>query len=711
VGTFPSKREILDNDISLEVYEKYYKYTSVTNSAGDFMIFGVPVGNHTLNVDVDLSDIGLFSQKPYDMIEQGNPKELFRSGSQFKGGKNLNHLAQIKNQQIGVNVMPFWGDKKTDEVGISRVDVDLNYQLSPKAIFIGSNITDTEKNSINKNCKTRKNAGKICEMTPGDGIMDMIRKTPDNKIERFTVGGGDVIDDEGSWAYQIPMNLDYMITDEFGKLVPTEEPNKGIPTRASVRFKLDPLSSGDEGRLRTRASYLIPHNPNKNSEVDYEFGEETKDYSFRDLYWNKIYTVKNFIPRFQTNNNFQSRRFTGFKDVDDCAGVKNPPPFNRMDTDFNPLFTIACILIGIIVEVIALINSAVSLDIPAIGRICDVKNSKIRCTRVQCKGQYYAPKCNGSCYNYKGDNERTEPFEDDKDALVDCYQGVLAEALNVYEFDFYNDWVNGTVYSLLLKYKKRKEKDKFCDLDKDFDNNIHDTMIGNNHKQGGHEVASIDGGIIKQYNDDFFYSPLSNDGQYKLMATDIVCLGSAKKYDWQGFPVIHNYITPTSYNVPPFTQEEGDESITPMIDYNGTKGLLFDLKCKGASVDPTQAINIKRICEIGVGLDEDRFDEPNGTGKDGEITKNDIENQFVRDAFIMMNSADVDSLPDNGLTSYFDGSHYSKFRNYNGQSVSQPENSFYFYFGINPSKSAISKMNKMFFEPCVLNNNKGYGEK
>lgn len=39
-GTFPDQTDILDREEVLEVYEKYYKYTVKTNSAGDFMIWG-----------------------------------------------------------------------------------------------------------------------------------------------------------------------------------------------------------------------------------------------------------------------------------------------------------------------------------------------------------------------------------------------------------------------------------------------------------------------------------------------------------------------------------------------------------------------------------------------------------------------------------------------------------------------------------------------
>lgn len=38
VGTFPNKRYMLDDDSTLEVYDKYWKYTTVTNQAGDYML-------------------------------------------------------------------------------------------------------------------------------------------------------------------------------------------------------------------------------------------------------------------------------------------------------------------------------------------------------------------------------------------------------------------------------------------------------------------------------------------------------------------------------------------------------------------------------------------------------------------------------------------------------------------------------------------------
>ena len=138
VGTLPTKREVLDNDTELEIHKKYYKYTTTTNDAGDFMLFGVPTGNHTLQVDVDLSDVGIVSQRPYDYITQGESEKRFDSPTKFKKDKDLDKLTQIKSIRQGVNVQPFWGDKDSCDVGISRVDFDLKKKIIPSAIFMGS---------------------------------------------------------------------------------------------------------------------------------------------------------------------------------------------------------------------------------------------------------------------------------------------------------------------------------------------------------------------------------------------------------------------------------------------------------------------------------------------------------------------------------------------------------------------------------------------
>ena len=296
VGTFPDKRVLLDNDSWIEIFDKYYKYTTRTNNSGDYMIYGAPIGTQTIHVDVDLSDIGVLSQRPRDMVYKGANINQFESPNKFRVDKNLASLAQIFTEDKTIYVYPFWGDTTDSDTGaaVTRCDINLSYKFEPTCIFMGSIITDTGENSLSKKCVAHKNQGKMSDMITGQGTIEMIRKTPDNKIEQYSVQGNQLIDDDGVWCYQIPMNLDYVITDEFGNTVLTDDPNKGIATRARVRFRIGMTETGTEETARKRARFLVPNNPrlvetdypyfSKTKEIDYEFGSKTKDENFRDLY-------------------------------------------------------------------------------------------------------------------------------------------------------------------------------------------------------------------------------------------------------------------------------------------------------------------------------------------------------------------------------------------------------------------------------------------
>jgi hypothetical protein len=651
VGTFSSKREILDNDKLLSIYTKYYKYTTVTNKAGDFMLFGVPIGNHMLHVDVDISNIGIVSQRPYDLIAQGASDKLFDTSTKFKSSTNLDSLPQVKSINTGVNVLPFWGDTDNFEIGISRVDVDINYDIKPAAIFMGSIFGDSEKNSVNKNCRPRKKMGNICETNTGAGSVEMIRKTDDGGIEEYNVEGGRVIDDDGVWAYQVPMNLDYMVTDEFGNLILTDDKSKGVPTRTRVRFRVGLDEKGDVGRLRTRAKFLIPHNPEKFEDRDFSFDKTTKDSSFVDLYWNKIYSIKSFIPRIQNSGGVDNRNTLGMKDLAKCSGEKNPFPYNRMDTNVSPIFSVICILVSIIATFVSVLN----------GILCFIHNIKILGNRIfgsvepiplTCpsdpKIDYIvgAKKCNGV---------KTDVF-------VDCLSAVLAEDLDVFELDFYNDWINGSLYAYSLKYKKkRKGSEKFCEYDcTDFPDSIDknncnsklllDSCTGNgvdpsdDSHQKTYNTVSLSDGFISDYNEVLYYSPIVHNGKFRLFATDIISLGSIFDCDWQGMPKIQQYLLPTSFKLPPvITESEDDGSVvcgmTNVTNRTSGNGVFFTIDCSGVRLDEGNCSNIRKICEIGNDL----------PGADCTVGLNDIydvtdpvdvinsTNKFVRNMFYGLN--------------------------------------------------------------------------
>ena len=360
IGTFPEKQYMLDNDSVLEVFDKYYKFTTRTNNAGDYMIFGVPVGSQTIHVDIDLSDIGILSQKPRDMVYKGYNIEQFENPNKFKYSTNLDSLTQVISQDNVTEVIPFWGDEEEGTIGITRCDINIQYKFEPTCIFMGSVVSDTASNGISKKCIPTPGMGAMDEITTGSGTIEMIRKTPSGDVEEFQVKGTQLINGDGVWCYQIPMNLDYMMTDEFGNMVPTNDPDKGIPTRTRVRFRISMQDFDSDSVNMFRCKVLVPHNPNIYSddcidELDYDYGTKTKDTSYRDLFWNCVYSVKSYIPRIQKGTNWKNEKFTGFKRVN-YYNDKNPIPYNNIRIRIPFMYMILCALIKFYINIVSWVN-------------------------------------------------------------------------------------------------------------------------------------------------------------------------------------------------------------------------------------------------------------------------------------------------------------------------------------------------------------------
>ena len=367
IGTFPEKQYLLDNGSILEVFEKYYKYTTRTNESGDYMIFGVPVGSQTIHVDIDLSDIGILSQTPRDMIYKGYNVERFENSSKFKYDTNLDSLVQVITQNEVTDVIPFWGDDSNTSVGITRCDINIEYKFEPTCVFMGSVVSDNSSNGISKKCIPTPGMGSMEELTTGSGRIEMIRKTPSGGVEEFQIKGNQLINGDGVWCYQIPMNLDYVKTDEYGNTVPTDDPKKGIPTRTRVRFRMSLEDFDNDNSNIFRCKVLVPHNPDvykdKNScqnEVDYQFGTNTKEDSYKDLFWNGVYSVKSYIPRIQKGSNWKNEKFTGFKRIN-YHGSNNPVPYNNIRIKIPLMYTLLCLIFKMIIKLIGFLNRLFSL--------------------------------------------------------------------------------------------------------------------------------------------------------------------------------------------------------------------------------------------------------------------------------------------------------------------------------------------------------------
>ena len=590
VGSFPKKQLVLDEDTVLEVYDRYYKYTTVTNKAGDYMIFGVPTGEQVLHVDVDLSDIGIISQEPRDFIYKGYSADLFESPTQFKKGTNLDNLPQIETQNVTVTVYPLWGDKNASEIAITRKDISLQYKFETTCVFIGSVITDNGPNSISHNCIPDANVGEAGQLAASKGNIEMIRKTVDDRVEKYPIKGNQLIDGDGTWCYQIPMNLDYVGMDEYGNIIPTNNPNKGIPTRARVRFRFTLDENGEDDLTRHKARYLVPNNPDMyeghlephmydevmDKDLYYEFGTLTPEDCFRDLYWNKVYSVKNYIPRIQMSKHEKSVNYLAIKGVNKKDAMKNNPlPYNKLN---------------------------LNISIPAYYMLYKYGIGDKGITGFwRYLSSYSIP--------YNVDNVREKIIED----------------LDGIGLDFYNDWLNGCLYfPSWFWHIRQKEKSNrgesdfdsvFCECKNKADDNMPGEMyLYNNcslvYENDDLKIKTINpktgkylydlfydmytsipfgtkqffSGIIKKKTDkdgvDAYYYTFGNklenekvagnpefnkkfpepirpkDGKYyykyaRLYSTDIILLGSLKDCDLDGVPKIGYTMPSTTSNIPP----------------------------------------------------------------------------------------------------------------------------------------------------------------
>ena len=417
-GTFPSRNDVLSRTEVLEVYEKYYKYTVKTNESGDFMIIGVPLGIQTIVMDLDLSNIGTFSLRPADLIREGLATAEQFDGDKFKSSTDLASLPQIINSQKDIDVTSFWGEEDLCNIGITRVDFDLRdlgINIKPHVIFMGSIFSTTEEDFLKTNCKPKKDTGNLCDLVSAPGSILAIRQTIDYDVDGRPVleqyilpEGGKIIDDSGTWLTEVPMNLNYVYTNEFGEQVLSNDPAIGIPTKAKYRFRIQYQNeSGMESSIM-RGDYLVPNikewgwslsNENEPTDSDaqmksYAFSLDWNDYGdtgttigvsmineaingsdrFYEFNYNKVYTVSSFLDRWKWGTN--RYRHLGIKEITNrsCATTTNRFPVNDGVRNFNTIFFLFNIIISILTPAfisIMIILHVLALLYPVIRVIID----------------------------------------------------------------------------------------------------------------------------------------------------------------------------------------------------------------------------------------------------------------------------------------------------------------------------------------------------
>jgi hypothetical protein len=387
-GTIPSRLDALTGTTAVEIYDRYYKFTAKTNDSGDYMIMGVPLGLQTVVMDVDLSDIGEFSLTPQDLIRMGLATEAQVAGNRFRTSTDLNSLPQIINLVKGIEISPLWGDPDICDIAINRLDFDLrdeaNVNIQPTSVFMGSIYSTSDAYRVRRNAKPKDDMGNLCSLQSGPGQILAIRQT----IQQDTIGNpileqyqleqsGNIIDGDGVWLTELPMNLDYYITNEFGERVISNDPTIGIPTKAKYRFKIkwtQPTALTEQTR---RPYFLVPNikeygwtssvidpnlqfNPSSNAELagSYYFGLDWTGYTntqaaincddtFYQFDFNKVYTVSGLIDEFKNGGR---GRFIGIKEIDsqDCESTINKFPVNEGFRNFDFIFFLFAILMQLV---------------------------------------------------------------------------------------------------------------------------------------------------------------------------------------------------------------------------------------------------------------------------------------------------------------------------------------------------------------------------
>lgn len=430
-GTLPSRSDVLTGSTAVEIFDKYYKFTAKTNESGDYMIMGVPLGNQTIVMDVDLSDIGEFSLTPQDLIRMGLATEAQVAGNKFRSSTDLISLPQIINIVKGVEISPLWGDPTTCQIAINRLDFDLrdeaNVDIQPTSVFMGSMFSSSDKYRIKSNCKPKDNMGNLCGLTTSPGQILAIRQTiyQDSEgnptLEQYDLEqAGNVIDGSGTWLVELPMNLDYFITNEFGEKILSNDPAIGIPTKAKYRFKVKWTQPNDLTLSSRRPYYLVPNikeygwttstfdptingvpvtSQQKRQQSSYYFGLSWSGYTngfigqqkidkltesiecgdtFYQFEFNKVYTVSSFIDQWKKGG---TGKFIGIKEIDsqDCEDTVNKFPVNDGFKNFDFLFFLFSIIftvlqpIGINLLIVAhLIIFIYNLFIGVICAICRI---------------------------------------------------------------------------------------------------------------------------------------------------------------------------------------------------------------------------------------------------------------------------------------------------------------------------------------------------
>jgi hypothetical protein len=146
LGTFPEKEEVLINETVAELYDKYLRYSTITNESGDYILCVPSNQTYTVHMSCDITDIGRFSTTPALLQLEGYPDNLFtNNGTTINENNSIENSPNIELQNLSIFVKPLWTQDDNNVTGINRLDFFLKKEIKPHSIVFGNFFTQNKK--------------------------------------------------------------------------------------------------------------------------------------------------------------------------------------------------------------------------------------------------------------------------------------------------------------------------------------------------------------------------------------------------------------------------------------------------------------------------------------------------------------------------------------------------------------------------------------
>ena len=136
--------------------------------------------------------------------------------------------------------------------------VEANVDIQPTSVFMGSIYSTSDNYRVRPNARPADDMGNLCSLVAGPGQILAIRQTIYQESDGNPVlelhqleQSGNIIDGNGVWLTELPMNLDYFVTNEFGEKIDENAEEDGSmkaisndPNEILLQQKLDVTQSG-----------------------------------------------------------------------------------------------------------------------------------------------------------------------------------------------------------------------------------------------------------------------------------------------------------------------------------------------------------------------------------------------------------------------------------------------------------------------------------